>query len=769
MSFSMFALFVAILVGLIAFFHYLEGFFSATISAILAVLAAVLAVSYHEPIVHKFLGGNMADSAHAMVLIVLFAAIYLIGRMAFDKFVPGNLRLPALADKIGGAAMGLVAGVCGAGIVALAAQQMPFMPALMGHALYPAETDESMTVPLEKKKVTRPVYDVLAYDSFAEAEQAPDRQAMLIPADNIVLGLVSKLSTGALSGSQPLERIHPDWQMEMMGQRMGIQPAGRHVLFNNDNRTEVIFKENDSHPYAGLYSIPEGYLEARDSDMQMSFRKGRPTSNKDNETPKFPKGAVPGKPDLTKMLLVARIYFAREAADKNGIVRTSPGAVRLVTKREGQWANYFPVGTLEWRGSQKTMLWNRIDDPIFVNTGGENSGPRAVDFVFQVQRAGFLVGGQNAELRPAAKVTEGTFIEVNRMARYDLSGAEVKATIPEPRKDTVQVVRKPQVVKDLPDPSLLPELRRRLVGSWEADHPTGFKLNMKFDVNGSFNVSGTRGVDNFRASGTWGSPSASKDVLNINISVPTGLPQDLDTIKTYNKVVFDAGGNLTIDNGSAPMGMVRRQGPEVVTPTPTPPDPSPPTPKPTPVTNAVVANVNAEVTNRFFTPIALPAPTTDGQVQLQAAQGALSLQGGKVVAVGLGPVDVTTVTGNGENAITELLAPAGYAMVQIRAEPLASGDPWAWVARAHEMKLVDAKGASHAIRGMWVAFEEGGPQKLFARYGYAMTPQLLQGFKPANARPNSIHFAFLVPSGTEIKSLNAGNDVQAANLNVQAP
>src|SRR3954471_3928244 len=102
-----FSVVLIILVLAVAFFHYTQGMFSAAISAILAVFAAVLAVSLHEWVVEHLLKGAMADTAHGMMLLVLFAVIYLIPRILFDKLVPGNVRVPAIVDKVGGAALGL--------------------------------------------------------------------------------------------------------------------------------------------------------------------------------------------------------------------------------------------------------------------------------------------------------------------------------------------------------------------------------------------------------------------------------------------------------------------------------------------------------------------------------------------------------------------------------------------------------------------------------------------------------------------------------------
>src|SRR6188768_3377248 len=121
-----FPILVLILVGVIAYFHYVEGLFSTMISAFCAVLAAVIAFSYHETIIFTLLKGKVANYAHAMVLVALFALTYLILRVIFDKAVPGNVRFPLYVDRVGGAVMGIIAGVFATGILAIAAASLPF-------------------------------------------------------------------------------------------------------------------------------------------------------------------------------------------------------------------------------------------------------------------------------------------------------------------------------------------------------------------------------------------------------------------------------------------------------------------------------------------------------------------------------------------------------------------------------------------------------------------------------------------------------------------
>src|SRR5688500_7244069 len=105
-----FSIIIIAAVGAVAFFHYIQGFFSAALSAVFAIIASVVALSYYEMIVERLLGTALGEWGPALVLLVLFALTYLILRVIFDKLIPGQVRLPAVVDRIGGGVMGLVAG-----------------------------------------------------------------------------------------------------------------------------------------------------------------------------------------------------------------------------------------------------------------------------------------------------------------------------------------------------------------------------------------------------------------------------------------------------------------------------------------------------------------------------------------------------------------------------------------------------------------------------------------------------------------------------------
>src|SRR3954468_1864926 len=90
-------------VGLIAYLHYIQGLLNGLISAVLAVVAAGMAMSYYEPMGAALSGGKDKDQVPGGCPGGVFGGIYIIGRVLFDKFVPANVRLPYLVDAIGGA------------------------------------------------------------------------------------------------------------------------------------------------------------------------------------------------------------------------------------------------------------------------------------------------------------------------------------------------------------------------------------------------------------------------------------------------------------------------------------------------------------------------------------------------------------------------------------------------------------------------------------------------------------------------------------------
>jgi len=416
------------------------------ISAILAVIAAALAVSYHESLAEGPLAGKMGNMGHSVALLLLFAGIYLIFRIIFDSLVPGNVQVPPGLDKAGGAAMGLVAGVFAGGVVAVAAQAMPFWPSIAGYARYPVGNTEAAVFASGGKREDRQVFDLMKETSFAEARNTGTVQALLVPVDDILVGTVARLSDGSLAGRQSLARVHPDWLTELFGQRLGIQSAAGRVAINRGNRQDVTVE--------GVYDFVNPFSDEgkkRVAVLEGEFAEIRREQGRVDEA-KFK--------STQHKFYVVRTFFDRTAADAGvgsggSIIRLSPGAVRLVTKGvppdgggELEWVNYYPIGTLD---DARYLFLSRPDDFLFLNPGGKPEGQnKGVDFVFYVNPQGFVAG-------EPAKITDGTFLEVKRSARVDLGGMEVKTKLLP--NDAVGVLRKKLVLEQATTQPAPPKVR----------------------------------------------------------------------------------------------------------------------------------------------------------------------------------------------------------------------------------------------------------------------------------------------------------------------
>src|SRR3954447_16226496 len=182
---------ILLMIGGIAYFHYVTGLFSATLSAIAAVFSAAIAISYQETVGESLLKGKTADIANGCATVVLFVVSYLILRTLFDRLVPGNVRVPLLVDKIGSALMGIVAGVMAAGVVAFAAQQLPFGPVIGMYSRYDVvDRDVQVNIPGVNAAQDLSNNDELKNDAL-EPQKA---SGLMVPADSWVLGLVGHLS-----------------------------------------------------------------------------------------------------------------------------------------------------------------------------------------------------------------------------------------------------------------------------------------------------------------------------------------------------------------------------------------------------------------------------------------------------------------------------------------------------------------------------------------------------------------------------------------------
>jgi len=384
------------MVAAIAYFHYTQGLFSSAMSAILSIIAAMVAIGYHETVasyVIQYL--KMPEDADAISLIAVYAAAYGIGRLLFDRLSPGNIRFPLMMDKIGAGAFGVVAGVFATGIVALAAESMPFGPSFGGYSRGVLQDRANVTIlnaGNNGRAADSAITDELASDS---SFQSIPVQSLWLHQNDLVLGLASQISAGgALSNGTPLATVHPDYEMELFGQRLGNPGGTRKLAVGSDKQQPV--RVSKAFALAKVPPHMDAETKAVRGDHQL--------------------------PDISAemTLAVLRVEFQSGAGltdTTDSHLRISPAGIRL----KAGTTDYFPLGTM---AGGTLLLQNRADDPLVIDLNSSQT----VDFLFAVNPDDI-----NTETKDKEKVRrfkQGTFLEVMRYAQADLGGMELSSDSP---------------------------------------------------------------------------------------------------------------------------------------------------------------------------------------------------------------------------------------------------------------------------------------------------------------------------------------------------
>ena len=186
---------LALVLG-IAFFQVVQGLFSALIMTILSVICAIAALNFYEPLAEALLYNRQPAYAEAISLVALFVIPLLALRVLFDKFISGNVVMGMWADRIGGGILGLISGMVIVGILTIAAQMLPFKPA------------------------------ILYYTPFDSSLQRISGLHFFYP-DEFTVGMAKKFSTGSLKYSQKFATVHDDLLLETYCTRNRAGKLGR--------------------------------------------------------------------------------------------------------------------------------------------------------------------------------------------------------------------------------------------------------------------------------------------------------------------------------------------------------------------------------------------------------------------------------------------------------------------------------------------------------------------------------------------------------------
>ena len=420
-----FSVLLIVLVVAIAYFHWVQGVLGGVVSMTLAILAGTLAVGYHEWAATALLGGKFPDMGNALMLCVIFAAVYGIGRIVFDMFIPNNVRVPLYFDRVGGLLCGLVAGIFGVGTIAIAAQSMPFDTSILGFSRYPIADDKNVTV--VNTKTSRTLDAVVSGTLDIEGDDPapkPDKEAgLLLPVDSMLVDFTTMQSrSGALAGGRSFSADHPNLLRELTLARGGLQTGSKHSAINLPGGRQQVKLVSMFAPRA-LYQS-EGEITAIRSRKLPAQLAADPTK--------------PGK-----MVLIVRVAIDRSATEADGKLRFSTGSTRLVVNGE----TIYPTGTMHYPGN--VLLANHVDDILLATA--PPSGTPTIDFAFNVNRDDVAAAGADDGL----KIKPGVYLELKRLARVDLSDQPVAISVPTP----------PEVNAVDRRTTLIDELGKRIAGT----------------------------------------------------------------------------------------------------------------------------------------------------------------------------------------------------------------------------------------------------------------------------------------------------------------
>ena len=379
-----FSLFGLVLILCIAFFQGLQGLFSAVIMTTLTILCAALAMGTFENLYFGFLIDRMPQHGEAVAMMSIFVLSLLVLRTLFDNLVKGNMVFPVWVDRIAGGALGLVTGLIIVGMLQLTFQLLPFDETFLGFNRFPPQTKTRNKVVDDEKELKRIKPEDLVWQ----------RASLLWSPDEFVVGVVERLSGGALSGRTRFEGVHPDFTAEVQNSRCAVQRESAHAIMNYDGAISV------PSTGAGYWILPSGRM----------VRPGIKTDSIGTETPvEIPTPAPPGGFEWR----VYRVLLSDDSRDPDQQHRFRAPQVRIV----GRDAPGRPTRQYLLKGVQRetnpSQFVELFRNPIlgkeeFCDVNRSNppgmAGKAPFDFVFEVPTT-----------------FQAEFIEFKRTARVDVS------------------------------------------------------------------------------------------------------------------------------------------------------------------------------------------------------------------------------------------------------------------------------------------------------------------------------------------------------------
>ncbi len=194
-------LIVYILLLAIVGFQVIQGLYSSVIMALLTTVSALVAFGFYEIIGENFLYATQGAYADAATLMGLFVVTLMILRTLSDKFLPRNITVSQLVDRIVGGVVGLYTGMIIAGVFAISVMMLPLGPSILGWQQY----DKSL-MPADGLSQLYPVKFTLAVVDTLSGQSLGGDRTYSSNHDNMALELFCARNDAGLMGRTDLSR-----------------------------------------------------------------------------------------------------------------------------------------------------------------------------------------------------------------------------------------------------------------------------------------------------------------------------------------------------------------------------------------------------------------------------------------------------------------------------------------------------------------------------------------------------------------------------------
>ncbi len=336
----LFNLVVVAVVLLVAYMWTAQGFFSALIHLLCTLAAGAIAFAVWEPLVYGLLLNATPTLAWTVGLVVPFIVALGVLRVATDKLVTRDIKVPGALDFAGGGLAGAGSGVISMGILVIGVGFMPVGATFMGHRRVEPDSGGSLV----------------------------RTNALWAPVDTLTARLYESLSTGAFTaGNSSLARRMPD---------VADQSSMIRATYNDRGMTAL---KPSSFELAGTYIVEAPTLDELTTD---GFNP-RPDGSDWPQDVTRVDGSAPAP---TSVIRGYTVRFLDGAAEKSGQIIVGPGSARLICElSDGTSEGFQPIAVVA-QSSGKDIAASRYrfnSAGVFIGHASSSKNP-AMSFEFVV-------------------------------------------------------------------------------------------------------------------------------------------------------------------------------------------------------------------------------------------------------------------------------------------------------------------------------------------------------------------------------------------------